>query len=152
MGRALDLLIVDDDPSQVQLMRTIVQELGLPHRCHSAPNGFIALDFLNRRAPFENAPRPHLILLDLNMPGMNGREVLRSIKGDARFRSIPTIMLSNSDAANDIEACYGQRANAYIQKPADLEGNLRVVLGLDRFWSGTARLADLGDVPSPRRV
>lgn len=140
MGRILDLLIVDDDPGQPQLIRAMINELALPDRCHYASSGFMALDFLNRRAPFEQAPRPDLILLDVNMPKMNGCELLQSIKNDTGFRLIPVIMMSNSESFSDVDACYGHSANAYIRKPADLDGNLRVVRGLDRFWSDTARL------------
>jgi CheY-like chemotaxis protein len=142
MDRVLDLLIIDDDPSQAALMKAVVRELGLPHHCHYAFNGSVALDFLRRIPPFERAPRPDLILLDLNMPGMNGREVLHIVKSDPALHSIPVIMLSSSHAIQEVAACYGEHANAYIQKPLDLEGNLSVVRHLDRFWSGLALLPD----------
>jgi two-component system response regulator len=142
MHRAFDLLIVDDDPDQVELIRIVIRELGLLHRCHHAANGSIALDFLNRRSPFEDAPRPHLILMDFNMPGMEACDVLRCIKGNSHLRSIPVIMLSSSQSLKDIDACYHEHANAWIQKPGDLDGSLQVIRELDRFWSETARLID----------
>lgn len=141
-GQSFDLLIIDDDAIQVDLVRMMMRELKLSHVCHHAASGLAALDFLNRRPPFENAPRPHLILLDLNMPRMNGCELLRLLKADEQFRSIPVVMFSNSDDLRDIEACYGEHANAYIRKPTDLNSNLSVLTELDRFWFGTARLRD----------
>jgi CheY-like chemotaxis protein len=134
MGRVFDLLIVDDDASQVGLLRTSLDELGLLHKCHHCSSGPQALDFVNRRPPFQGAPRPHLILLDLNMPGMDGCEVLRRIKSDPELCSIPVVMLSTSQALKDVNACYREHANAYIQKPGDLEGNLAFLRNLDQFW------------------
>lgn len=142
MSRTLNLLIVDDDPKQVRLMETLMQELGLLHRCYHAMSGAQALAFLKRLTPFEDAPRPQLILLDLNMPGMNGYEVLREIKSDPLFRSIPVVMLSCSGALKDVDACYGEHANAYVQKPLDLEGNLQIVREIDRFWADVACILD----------
>ena len=87
--RVRDLLIVDDDPIQAYLFEKVLRELGLEHRCFHAPGGNQALDFLHRIVPFENAPRPALIVLDLNMPGMDGCSVLREIKADPDLRRIP---------------------------------------------------------------
>ena len=142
MRRELDVLVVEDDPAQVRLIRTLVQQLELPHRFHNVSDGVKALDFLNHRPPFEEAARPHLILLDLNMPGINGCEVLQSIKADPRYRSIPVVVLSSSESLNDIQACYDRHANAYIHKPLGLEENLRILSDLDRFWSDTVSLVD----------
>ena len=138
MGRVFDLLIVDDDPGQLRLMQILLGELGLGHRCYYTSNGPKALDFLHRRAPLEEAPRPHLILLDLNMPGMNGCEVLRQIKSDPELCAIPVIILSSSQAESDVDACYREHANAYIHKPADLASNLGLLREIDRFWAECA--------------
>lgn len=135
MGRSFDLLIVDDDVSQGSLVRTLLQEMGLSHRCHHCSSGSEALDFLDRRAPFQNAPRPHLILLDVNLPGMDGCEVLERIKSNPQLRSIPVVMLSTSRSLRDIDACYNAHANAYIRKPTDLAGNVAVLRHLDQFWN-----------------
>lgn len=140
MARALNLLIVDDDPGQATLIRIVVRELELPHQCHHACNGMEALNYLRREHPFESAERPDLILLDLNMPGMNGCEVLRVIKTDPELQAIPVIVLSSSRSLRDVAACYTAHANAYIHKPMDLEGNMSVVRELDRFWSGVVVL------------
>lgn len=146
MGRVFDLLIVDDDPVQLQLVQDLVRELGLLHRCHCVSDGGKALDLLRRRPPFEKAPRPDLILLDLNMPGMHGSEVLHRIKSDLELGSIPVIMLSSSEALQDVDACYREHANAYIQKPTDLESNLALLREIDRFW------AELATVPCQLRL
>jgi CheY-like chemotaxis protein len=142
MSRAFDLLVVDDNPDQVELTGVLMTELGLPHRCHHAADGRTALDFLHRRSPFDDVPRPDLILLDLNMPGMDGCEVLRHIKSDPELRSIPVIILSTSERPADIDSCYGEYANAYIQKPSDLENSLRVLREIDRFWFGVVQLPE----------
>ena len=140
MGGAFDLLIVDDDLGQQRLFNTLLAELGLQHRCHYVLSGNMALDFLGRVAPFEDAPRPHLILLDLNLPGMNGYEVLRHIKSDLKYRAIPIVVLSSSPAVKDIDACYREYANAYVQKPTDLDGNIKLLRDIDRFWTTCALL------------
>jgi CheY-like chemotaxis protein len=140
MGVAFDLLIVDDDPGQQKLFDTLLADLGLQHRCHYVLSGNLALDFLRRDAPYQDAPRPHLILLDLNLPGMNGYEVLRYIKSDLKYRAIPVVVLSSSPAMKDVDACYREYANAYVQKPTDLEGNIKLLREIDLFWSACALL------------
>lgn len=128
-------LIVDDDVSQFHLIRTLLRELQLPHECHYTPDGRQALEFLRNHHPFEEAPRPDLVLLDLNMPGMTGWEVLHHLKEDPALRSIPAIIFSSSRALKDVNACYQEHANAFIQKPMDLDDTLRLLEGIDRFWS-----------------
>jgi CheY-like chemotaxis protein len=140
MSRPADLLIVDDNPAHEYLTRVLMGELGFSHRCHYVSNGNSALDFLYRRPPFELAPRPRLIMLDLNMPGLSGCEVLHQIKTDCALRSIPVIILSTSEHPDDIESCYTEHANAYVHKPQDLEGNIRLLREIDSFWLGTVRL------------
>ena len=140
MNAEFNLLVVDDDPGQVRLIRALLGHLGLSHRCHCALNGHSALDFLNKKPPFEHAPRPNLVLLDLNMPGMNGCDVLRYVKSDPELRSIPVIVLSTSQAAQDVNACYSEHANAYVYKGPDLESNLNLLRDIDRFWGAAAVL------------
>jgi len=135
MARSFDLLIVDDDAAQVLLLGLLLQELDLSHRYHHCSSGAETLDFLHRRPPFEQAPRPHLILLDLNMPGMDGCEVLRRVKSDPELRSIPVVMLSTSRSLEDVHACYDAHANAYIKKPTDLDSNVAMLRHLDQFWT-----------------
>ena len=139
-GEARDLLIVDDDPSQARLFEILLEDLGLQHRCFHAQSGEEALSFLRRQAPYVDAPRPELIVLDLNMPGMHGCDLLREIKRDAHLRRIPVIMFSSTASEREFAGCYNDNANACIQKPADYEASLEVVRGLERFWFHTARL------------
>lgn len=134
-GGGLIFLVVDDNIDQFHLLRVLLKELKLPHVCHYARDGVQALDFLNRRFPFEDAPRPDLVLLDLNMPGMTGCEVLHELKEDPKLRSIPAVIFSSSGALNDINACYREHANAFVQKPMDLDDTIRVLESIDRFWS-----------------
>lgn len=138
MDRALDLLIVDDDHRQSRLLEVLMAELSLPHRCHLVENGRAAIDFLRRSPSFESAPRPGLILLDLNMPGLSGCDVLGYIKSDPALLSIPVVILSTSDASQDVNACYKAHANAYIQKPTDLQSTLNLLRDIDRFWGKLA--------------
>jgi CheY-like chemotaxis protein len=134
------LLIVDDEPAQVRLFQLSLEYLGLTHLCHSAANGSEALAFLYRRTPYEHAPRPELIIMDLNLPGMDGCRLVSLIKSDPELRSIPVIMLSNSAHFEDVASCYSALANAYIQKPASFNSNLEIVQALDRFWFQTVTL------------
>jgi CheY-like chemotaxis protein len=140
-ARRRDLLIVDDDPAQADIFERLLREVGLEHRCYYAPSGNDALEFLRRRSPFQNAPRPDLIILDLNMPGMDGCDVLREIKVDADLRCIPVIIFSATTSVEDLTRCYNESANACIQKPGDFEGGLQVVREIERFWFHTAVLA-----------
>jgi CheY-like chemotaxis protein len=139
-ARTRDLLIVDDDPAQAHLFELLVRELGLKHRCFHAAGGVEALDFLHRKSPFQNAPRPALIILDLNMPGMDGYAVLREIKADPDLRHIPVIMFSSTSSDQHFARCYRESANACIRKPADYEAGLEVVREIERFWFATAVL------------
>jgi CheY-like chemotaxis protein len=145
-ARARDLLIIDDDPGQAHLFRHLLQELGLQHRCHHAASGLEGLDFLRRRKAHGNAPRPELIILDFNMPGMNGCEVLSEIKGDPDLCCIPVIMFSAGIMEQDVSRCYAELANAYVQKPRDFETSLLVVKQIEHFWFHEVSLPG---VPSP---
>lgn len=136
-----DLLLVDDDLQQLRLLELSLQELRLPLRCHFVPNGDGALAFLERLPPYQDAPRPQLILMDLNLPGMNGCEVLRSIKSNPAIAAIPVIILSTSDSSEAVSECYYNHANAYITKPHDFFTSLDMVRTLHRFWFKTAVLS-----------
>ncbi|MFL6450240.1 MAG: response regulator [Bryobacteraceae bacterium] len=134
------LLIVDDDVAQVSLFRCLLRELGYDHRCHHVASGGQALDFLRGKHPYEDAPRPDLIILDVNMPGMNGCEVLSKIKSDPAFSSIPVVMFSVGISQAEINHCYAHHANAYVQKPLDYHSNLCLINELQQFWFQIARL------------
>jgi CheY-like chemotaxis protein len=142
MGRTCDLLIVDDDSAQLRLLQLLLKELDLPHHCHSVTNGDAALDFLHRRPPYESAPRPHLILLDLNLPGKSGCDILREIKSDPDLRVIPVIIFSQSRSKADIQACYSEKANAFISKPNDLDSNIKIIEAIEHFWLKSVQLPE----------
>lgn len=136
-----DLLIVDDDPAQASLFRHFLVALGHRHRCHHVASGLEALAFLHHASKYTGAPRPDLIILDLNMPGMNGCEVLSKIKSDPDLRPIPVIMFSSDIREQDVNRCYWEHANAYVRKPGDYDANLRVIEQIEHFWFRTAELA-----------
>lgn len=141
-GQRRNLLIVDDDRSQVYLFERMLNALGSAHKCHYVPGGQEALDFLNRRCPYENVPRPELIILDIHMPGLDGCAVLREIKRDAHLRCIPVIMFSRA-AVEEVDACYREHANACISKQDDYEGMLRAVRQIEQFWFQVVQLPAL---------
>ena len=139
-SRARDLLIVDDDASQARLFEHVLRQLGLPHRCHHSLSGTKALQFLRRQSEYSDAPRPELIILDVNMPDMDGCAVLREIKSDSNLRRIPVVMFSGGSNDDEIRRCYREHANAYVQKPVDFEANVCVVRAIERFWFDTVAL------------
>ena len=143
MRPLLDILAIDDNPMDILIMREALDGSRRTKLLHAASDGAEALAFLRRERPFENAPRPDLILLDLNMPGMGGFEVLSKIKSDPALCSIPTVMLTSSDSEHDVERAYEERANGYVQKPTDLDDFIAILGGIETFWSGIATL------PSP---
>jgi len=135
-----NLLVVDDDENQARLFRLMLADLGHPHKCHNATSGAAALAFLARKTPHENAPRPDLIILDVNMPGEDGCATLQIIKSDPEMQSIPVIVFSASLDDADMLRSYTQHANAYVRKPVDFESSLHVVRQIESFWFHTARL------------
>jgi CheY-like chemotaxis protein len=136
------ILLVDDDPAGAHLFRELMKNLQRRHELHFARDGVDALEFLHRKGPHAGAPRPHLILLDINMPRLGGHETLSAIKGDPALSAIPVIMLSTSGAREDIRRSYQARANCYVRKPTTLEGNLKLMQALETFWMEFVLLAE----------
>jgi CheY-like chemotaxis protein len=134
------ILLVEDMPTDVELTRELLAELAGDHVLHVARDGEAALDFLYRRAPHEDAPRPAIILLDLNLPRRNGHEVLATIKADAALRTIPVIVLTTSRSDADVLAAYRGHANCFITKPQDFDEFVAVVQAIQVFWLQIARL------------
>ena len=128
------VLLVEDSPADARLTREALAVSLQEARLTVVSDGSEALRYLRRQEPYRHAPRPDLILLDLNMPRMDGYQVLAQIKADADLRRIPVIMLSTSLSDNDVLRCYNLHANSYIAKPADLEQFLEVVAKLMHFW------------------
>jgi CheY-like chemotaxis protein len=139
-GRVLSVLLVDDDEGDLLMIQEALDSGTAAHEIHVAHDGQEALDFLRRKGPFADAPRPDLVLLDLNMPRMDGRQVLAAVKVDQELRKIPIVVLTTSRAPADIASSYDLHANAYVTKPMSLDDLTAVVKGIDDFFSGIADL------------
>ena len=133
-GRPIEILLVEDNPGDVRLTREALQAGKIWNRLHHARDGDDALAFLRGEGTSGDTPRPDLILLDLNLPGRDGREVLSEIKSDARFAAIPVVVLTTSKAEEDVLKSYGLHANCYIVKPIDFERFTDVVSAIENFW------------------
>jgi CheY-like chemotaxis protein len=134
------ILLVEDDPGDELMAREAFEDDALDSRLYVAHDGEEALDFLYQRGEHTGAPRPDFILLDLNLPRVDGRQVLRQIKNDAAVASIPVVVLTTSSAVEDLVACYDTHANAYITKPASYDEFVGVVRRINLFWLDTVRL------------
>ena len=133
-GRPIEILLVEDNPGDVRLTIEALKEAKVRNRLSVAKDGVEALAFLRREGSYADAVRPDLILLDLNLPRKDGREVLSEIKGDASLRSIPVVILTTSRADQDILRSYELHANCYITKPVDLDQFITVVKSIESFW------------------
>lgn len=140
MANRLDVLLVEDNPGDIRLTTDALEETGAHLRVHCVRDGIDALRFLRRAAPFEDAPTPAIVLLDLNLPRKDGRAVLGEIKADRSLALVPVIVLSGSDAPQDIAACYSLHANCYVVKPRDLAGLNDMIRSLVDFWLKRVRL------------
>lgn len=138
--RPLELLLVEDNPGDVRLTREALKSGKIPTNLSVARDGVEAMEFLRRRGSFDSAPRPDLILLDLNLPRKSGREVLLEIKNDPELRRIPVLVMTTSRATQDINRAYSLNANCYITKPMELDEFLRIVRSIEEFWLKTVRL------------
>lgn len=131
------ILLVEDSPEDFEATRRALNKSGLKNPIYRCADGDEALDFLYRRGEYGDAakaPRPGIILLDLNLPGTDGREVLSEIKKDDLLKQIPVIVLTTSTDDRDVDACYRAGANSYIQKPVDMDGFIRAIERLNDFW------------------
>jgi CheY-like chemotaxis protein len=138
--RSLEILVVDDDDADALMISEALEGAETRTTVNRVVDGREALDYLLRTAPYENAQRPDLILLDLNMPRMDGRETLAAIKTDDRLKTIPVVILTTSGAAPDIASSYQHRANAYVTKPFGLDEFEATVRTIDRFYREVAML------------
>ena len=134
MSKPLDILLVEDNPADVRLTQEAFREGKILNNLFVARDGVEALDFLRRRGRFTGAVRPDLILLDLNLPRKDGREVLAEIKTDPVLMRIPVVVLTTSRAETDIVKTYNLHANCYVVKPVDLEQFCEVIKAIDNFW------------------
>ena len=130
----VEILLVEDNPGDVRLTREALKEGKVYSNLHWAQDGVEALEFLRRQGKFADVPRPDIILLDLNLPRKDGREVLFEIKNDDDLKRIPVVILTTSKAEEDVLRSYELHANCYVTKPVDLEKFIVVVQSIDRFW------------------
>jgi CheY-like chemotaxis protein len=145
------ILLVEDDAGDELMAREAFADDALDSHLHVARDGEQALDFVYQRGEFADAPRPDFILLDLNLPRVDGREVLRTIKADVTVARIPVVVLTTSASVDDVIACYDTHSNAYITKPAGYEDFVAVVRQINEFWLDTVRLPGDATPITPRR-
>jgi chemotaxis family two-component system response regulator Rcp1 len=133
-GRPVEILLVEDNPGDVRLTREALREGKVRNRLSVATDGAEAIAFLRRQGEFADATRPDLILLDLNLPRKDGREVLAEIKADPALKYIPVVVLTSSKAEEDVLRAYDLHANCYVTKPVDFDQFIRVVKSIEDFW------------------
>lgn len=139
-SRNIEILLVEDNPGDARLTLEAFKEGNIINNIIVMSDGVEALAYLRRQGAYVNATTPDLILLDLNLPKKDGREVLAEIKADERLRPIPVVVLTTSTAQDDVARAYGNHANCYITKPVDLNQFLRVVQSIENFWLSLVRL------------
>ena len=136
----INVLLVEDSPGDVRLTQEAFREANMSVRLFVANDGVEAMDFLNNEGKFVDAPRPDLALLDLNMPRMDGRQVLAQIKKDENLKAIPTVILTTSSSKEDVAKSYQLQANCYLIKPVELDEFDKLVKGVNEFWLTRAKL------------
>lgn len=150
-GPLIEILMVEDNPGDVELAREALTEASMRKNLTVVEDGEQGLSLLRREGRFENAQRPDLILLDLNLPTIDGREVLAEIKSDPDLRRIPVVILTSSQDENDVSQTYDLHANAYVVKPVDLDKYMQVIKAVEGFWLGFVKLPareSTGDRPA----
>ena len=133
-NRPVEILLVEDNPGDERLTREALKEGKVYSNLHWVKDGVEAMEFLRRAGKYQDAPRPDIILLDLNLPKKDGREVLQDIKNDEQLKRIPVVVLTTSKAEEDVLRTYNLHANCYVTKPVDLEKFIVVVKSIDVFW------------------
>ena len=144
-GTPIEILLVEDNPGDVRLTQEALRDAKVINHISVAMDGVEALALLRQAGEYATAPRPDLILLDLNLPKKDGREVLAEIKADAGLRSIPVVILTTSQAERDIVDMYGLHANCYVTKPVDLDQFLLITRSIEEFWLTVVTLPRHGD-------
>lgn len=151
VGRPVEFLLVEDNPGDVRLTREALKDSKVRNNLNVLGDGISALAYLRNESPYENALRPDIILLDLNLPKMDGREVLSKIKADPAFRRIPVVVITSSEAEQDILRTYDLHVNCYVTKPVDLDQFIKVVQSIESFWLTIVQLPMLDEVESSSR-
>jgi len=133
-GRAIEILLVEDNPGDVRLIQEALRDGKVWNNPHVVTDGEAALEFLYRRGPYTDAPRPDMVLLDLNLPKKDGREVLAVIKSDSDLKRIPVVVLTTSKEEEDVHRAYNLAANCYVTKPVEFEEFMKVIRAIEDFW------------------
>ena len=136
----IEILLVEDSPSDVVLTQEALRESRIANELSVVRDGQQALAYLRREPPYEDATRPDLVLLDLNLPNLDGRDVLRAVRADPDLAGLPIIVLTTSDADEDIRAAYASHANSYVQKPVDMDQFVNVIRAIEGFWFTVVKL------------
>ena len=138
--KPIEILLVEDNPGDARLTREALSHSKVRNNLHHARDGEEAMAFLRHEGPFSSAPTPDLVLLDLNLPRRDGREVLEDMKNDKQLMHIPVVILTSSEAEEDVLRSYRLHANCFITKPGDLDALTKVVEGIEQFWFTVVRL------------
>jgi len=141
----IEILLVEDNPGDARLAEEALKENKVHNELHHVKDGVEAMQFLRRQAEYSQVPLPGLILLDLNLPRKDGREVLAEIKEDPELKLIPVVVLTTSDAERDLLKTYDLHANAYVVKPVDLDRFIDIVQAIESFWFTVVKLPQIGD-------
>ncbi len=140
LGKPVEILLVEDNKGDVGLIEEVFEEAKIRNKLHVAEDGEEAMLYLRGKGQFLDSPRPDIIILDLNLPNKDGREVLREIKEDSNLKNIPVVILTTSNAEKDILQAYDLHANAYVTKPLDFNQFMKVVESVVNFWLGVVNL------------
>jgi two-component system, chemotaxis family, response regulator Rcp1 len=132
--RPIEILLIEDNPGDIRLIKEVFKEVKVSHKINVAMDGIDAWKFLHKECEYANAPRPDLIILDLNLPKKDGRELLAEIKKNEQLKIIPVVILTTSSAEEDINETYNNHANSYITKPVDLDQFIDVIEVIKEFW------------------
>ena len=151
-GKPIEILLVEDSASDVRLTREAMDSAKVLNNLNVVGDGVEAMNYLRREGKYANAPRPDLILLDLNMPRKDGREVLAEVKGDPDLKRIPVVILTVSKAEEDVLKAYNLHANCYISKPVNLAQFLKVVESIESFWLTIVELPPNGSAPGKKKA
>ncbi len=139
-GQSFKILLVEDNPADVRLTKEALKDAKMHHELHVVMDGVAAMDFLHRTGDYADAPHPDLILLDLNLPKKDGREVLEEIKMDPNLKRIPVVVLTTSRAEEDVIKSYNLHANCYVTKPVNLDQFAKIVCSIEDFWLTVVKL------------
>ncbi len=142
LNRPIEILLIEDNPGDVRLTQECLRKSKIANRLSIVEDGVEATQFLQQEGKFAQSPRPDIILLDLNLPRKDGREILAEIKADQKLKHIPVLILTSSDAEADIHRAYELHANCYITKPIIFEDFIRIITSIENFWLSIVRLPE----------